>query len=574
MTPLLNARYVSFRLLCCSLAILMFATPSLPILAQEVQKEAVNTQKTLLSDPAVSTQHLSYVLPQSCLVVSLRPRQILTSKQLELLPIEVAQAASLKHTGLDPLKAEHVVVSVEPPMAGPPNYSVMATFTERVGKLNSELIAHTQPGELEGQRYFQSQDMFMPSIYSTDGKTLLAAPDMTVRKFVTGGATPEPSMLVKRLANSASDDLYMGVDLQPLRPFINQMLMQQQQEIPPEFQFLLSIPDLVRLVELRGNLTGKGPTELLVEANNEQDAKQIVSLLDGAAQVWIDKALEEAEKLKQKDDPVEQAMGRYIERVSGAAREGFMPKREGAKLVLFRMEDTSDSMGLVSTATIGVLVALLLPAVQAAREAARRNSSLNNMRQISLALLTYHDVRGQYPAYANLDENGKPLLSWRVHILPYLEQQALYEQFHLDEPWDSPHNKQLISQIPPVYLDPSSPADPTGGKTHYLGVAGKGGIFERNGGNISIRTVTDGTSNTITILQVNDERSAVWTKPVDWKYDEKNPLNGLKPNLHPTIFLAAFADGSVHSLPQEIEPSTLKKLLIRNDGEIVDTWDY
>ena len=81
---------------------------------------------------------------------------------------------------------------------------------------------------------------------------------------------------------------------------------------------------------------------------------------------------------------------------------------------------------------------------------------------------------GRFPAHANYNESGKPLLSWRVHILPYLEAGHLYEQFHLDEPWDSEHNRQLIAKMPTSYLDPSSPKYTAEmGHTHYLGIKGE-----------------------------------------------------------------------------------------------------
>ena len=73
----------------------------------------------------------------------------------------------------------------------------------------------------------------------------------------------------------------------------------------------------------------------------------------------------------------------------------------------------------------------------------------------------YHDTYGTFPPAATTDGADKPLLSWRVAILPFLEQQPLYEQFHLDEPWDSPHNKTLIEQMPQVYAIPGSPTKET-----------------------------------------------------------------------------------------------------------------
>ena len=138
-------------------------------------------------------------------------------------------------------------------------------------------------------------------------------------------------------------------------------------------------------------------------------------------------------------------------------------------------------------------------------------------------------------------------MSWRVHILPYLEQQALYNEFHLDEPWDSEHNKKLIAKMPAVYAEPTSRFAQTEGRTNYLGVKGKKSVFRDKEQGMSLREITDGTSNTLMVLQVNDQRATPWTKPDDWEPDAKKILDGLRGSLHPGIFLAPFAMGrSVH----------------------------
>ncbi len=98
---------------------------------------------------------------------------------------------------------------------------------------------------------------------------------------------------------------------------------------------------------------------------------------------------------------------------------------------------------------------VLLPAVSAAREAARRVQCRNNLRNLSLALHNYHDIYGQFPPASVPDQDGKPMHSWRVLILPFIEEQLLYEQYAFDEPWDGPNNRRLLSQIPYMYRCPS-----------------------------------------------------------------------------------------------------------------------
>ena len=98
----------------------------------------------------------------------------------------------------------------------------------------------------------------------------------------------------------------------------------------------------------------------------------------------------------------------------------------------------------------GVLLGMLLPAVQQVRQAARQVTATNNMRQLVLAEHNHQSLTQKFSGTGLTEETGAGL-SWRVHLLPYLEQQTLYEQFKLDEPWDSEHNKQLIPLMPEIY---------------------------------------------------------------------------------------------------------------------------
>ncbi|MHB1036923.1 MAG: DUF1559 family PulG-like putative transporter [Pirellulales bacterium] len=211
-------------------------------------------------------------------------------------------------------------------------------------------------------------------------------------------------------------------------------------------------------------------------------------------------------------------------------------------------------------------VGLALPAVASARDAARRNQSANNLKQIGLAMHIYHDALKRFPAAAILDKQGKPLLSWRVQILPYIEQQALYQQFHLNEPWDSAHNRALIAQMPAVYASPDT-RSPQPGKTRYLVPVGEGGMFADPKGP-QLMDITDGTSNTIMVVEVGEAQAVEWTKPDDLKVDPKQPLAGLAGSPR-RGFLAALADGSVHFLSESIDPAILRALFTAKGGEAV-----
>jgi len=254
--------------------------------------------------------------------------------------------------------------------------------------------------------------------------------------------------------------------------------------------------------------------------------------------------------------PSARAIGPHLRPSVGAVR-----LTEAGIEVVGRQTLPGGNVGL----SVPMSVALLLPAVRSSREAARRAASMNNMKQIGLALHNYHDTFGSFPPGYTTDAEGKPLLSWRVHILPFVEQTPLYDQFRLDEPWDSEHNKRLIPLMPPVYRAPSSKADPT--KTNYLGVADERGIFPGKE-KIGLRDIVDGSSNTIMVVEVNDESAAIWTKPDDFVPDPDDPTRGLL-GLRPGGFNAGMADGSVRFISETIDREILHRLFLRNDGQPV-----
>ncbi|HND56788.1 MAG TPA: DUF1559 domain-containing protein, partial [Pirellulaceae bacterium] len=204
----------------------------------------------------------------------------------------------------------------------------------------------------------------------------------------------------------------------------------------------------------------------------------------------------------------------------------------------------------------------------AARRSAARTNAMNNLRQIALAMHNYHDVYRKFPPAASRGKDGRPLLSWRVHVLPFLEQGPLYEKFKLDEPWDSAHNKTLIEKMPRVYAAPGHERLAATGKTVYVVPTGEKAVFSDKDG-MSIAKITDGTSNTLMTVQVPASRAVIWTQPADWEYDVKNVLDRLVEDGEQG-FLAGLCDGSVRFISRSIDPKTLLKLLQANDGQVID----
>jgi hypothetical protein len=154
-------------------------------------------------------------------------------------------------------------------------------------------------------------------------------------------------------------------------------------------------------------------------------------------------------------------------------------------------------------------------------------------------------------------------LSWRVALLPYLGYENLHRQFHHDEPWNSPHNKNLIDTMPPIY-DTAQPLPE--GHTTYVALVSPRSAVTRETGGIKMSDIQDGASNTILCVMADADYAVPWSKPEDIRFDPEHPLRGLGERGY---FLALFVDGSVHRLPASIDATTMRRLVYRNDGKPV-----
>jgi prepilin-type processing-associated H-X9-DG protein len=226
-------------------------------------------------------------------------------------------------------------------------------------------------------------------------------------------------------------------------------------------------------------------------------------------------------------------------------------------------------LGIVGTlASCGVIpFAILLPAVQKVREAAARVQSQNNLKQMGLAMHNYIDSnRGRMPAAASRGPDGRPLLSWRVALLPYLGEDPLYRQFNQNEPWDGPNNRRLLAQMPRVYLAAGEQPGPDG-LTKYQVFVGPGTAFENRPQGVHFPgDFPDGSVNTILVVEAAN--GVPWTKPDDLSFNPNGPLPPLGGNIR-SGFNVLYADGSARLIPTGTPETTIKALITRNGGEFV-----
>lgn len=499
-----------------------------------------------------------YVPPEAAVAVVVNFSKLQSAPSLELMPWEILTAAGIQDFGFDPLKIHQVIAVAAPPsMGAPPGLGAVVSLSMSV-TLKPSVLAQAQRVLVAGQQVYRFRKNPPIELALVDKKTMvLGTPgfleSMLRAAAVPGNAAAKSSLRQLVGTRAPSDEVAVFVAVQPARQFLKTGL-ENTPPLPPPLEFVRGLPDQVSSLRLNVNVAERQKVQLVATATDADAAAEIEKGVRGGLGMVKTLFLATLLAVPTGEGQVGKSTRSYFTRLANSLEKRLQPKRDGATVTL--------EAGLEFTNT-AIAVGLLLPAVQQAREAARRAQSKNNMKQMMLAFHNYHDRYGHFPAQANYDNNGKPLLSWRVHILPFIDQQALYSRFKLNEPWDSPHNRKLIRLMPRTYANPNLPA---GSATNYLAVIGPDSVFSKTG--IRIQRIADGTSNTAMMVEVNADRAVSWTKPVDHEFNEKAPKAGLGA-LRPGVFLTAFADGSVRGVRISVDPNILRALVTKSGREVI-----
>jgi hypothetical protein len=199
-----------------------------------------------------------------------------------------------------------------------------------------------------------------------------------------------------------------------------------------------------------------------------------------------------------------------------------------------------------------------------AATAARRSVCANNLKQIAIALQSYESEHGTLPPAYTVDEDGKPLHSWRTLILPYLEQQALYDQIDLTKPWDDPANAAAWEAAPSVYHCPAT--SNLREQTTYLAVVAPDGSF-RGSEPTALTDITDDRGETLMVVEVDGQHRVHWMAPHDASEETILQAKNGERLPHGSTLQATCADGSVRSLTSELKPVTLRALVSIAGGD-------
>jgi hypothetical protein len=332
---------------------------------------------------------------------------------------------------------------------------------------------------------------------------------------------------------------------------------------------LANLPDEIRGNDLPPDVAAFRPLlkaeaiAALVSATDKEIAAEVrVKTASPAAAADAQKALTQLRGL------MEQGLGMGLkETASDPATKNTAAILKAAEAALKNAEITVAGSEARATAKIPAdlpFAPALGEATVKVKTAAAAAQTTNNLKQIGLAMHVYHDANGAFPPAAVCDKKGKPLLSWRVLVLPYIEQQQLYQQFKLDEPWDSPNNKKLLDKMPKVYAIPGVTPE-NGTETHFRVFVGNGAVFDYVRSS-KITEIADGTSNTFMV--VTAAKAVPWTKPDELEFDPDKDMGTLLGKFHNRI-MVAFCDGSVRTFLKPPAKDTLKAYITRAGGEVI-----
>lgn len=504
-------------------------------------------------------------VPKDALAVAiLAPTQLFESPSFQLLPIEPLRVLGKEQLGMDPLDIEEIraVVSLNP-QTMQPQFGAMLRLNGNVD-LDKLVTAFGGPGDSVKIRSLAAYPIDGPPgavVARVDERTIyLGMGDYLPAMLDAQGGDGALPRLLETMPRRAGLSLALTMD--QIGPMVSGIAMQQSAQLAPALQPLAQIPALTDALSLNVQFDGQTAiADLTFVAKDDIASERIHAILSDGLVATRDLGVAEIARSVSgsgQSSDMQQAIETYANRVADMLVDTLTPDRKGNHVTI----EMESEVGL---ATVGILGGMLLPAVQSARIASGRMSASNNMKQIMLAMHNYHSAYKQLPVSAIMDDDGKPLLSWRVAILPFIEEQELYEQFHLDEPWDSEHNLPLSKKLPAVYRPPGKRLPP--GTTTYQAFVGKGLAMEPLKV-MRFRDILDGLSNTVLIVETNDEAAVPWSKPVDLEIDMDKPLANLG-NARQGGFHVGLGDGAVVFITKNIDPDLFKGLMTRAGREVI-----
>lgn len=495
------------------------------------------------------------ITPDVNVYMAVKPAAILSKPELAPLAKQLNDVFTKEGVVVDQL--EYVAVAfISAEFDHPPQARftlVNATETDW-----SALIAGMPYGKSVGDATFGAKkykvlenDPQRMSIYQVDGRTALIQPEQMLKNYLALGSKTDAPKWGKLWDKVASGHGAIAIDPTFIRTKLERTPVQQ---LGPMLGFAPLWKDADAAV-LGIGLEGGMKIQGYANANSDDGAQRISRTLDAAKSLFLNYEPSLRKQVANENSTPE------IAQITITALDAASTVINSAKLTT---NGATVELKAEGPADVAVTIGVLAPAMASAREAARRVHSMNNLKQIGLAMFNYESTYQRFPSAQVLGPDGKTVHSWRVAILPFIEQDALYRQYNLNEPWDSENNKKVLAQMPAVYRHPSD--DRGGNSSSYFVLTGDKTMFNGTTPTM-LKDVTDGLSNTI--LTVEARREIPWTKPEDIPFDPAaaGPELG---GFNPDGYNVGMSDGSVRFLSKLVDLNMLRAMITKAGGDVVE----
>jgi hypothetical protein len=516
---------------------------------------------TLLANVAQSQDakpRYSELPADSVAMISVDVAAVKSQPELELIPWEIISTATKEQFGFDAVLIQSIDVTVGMPSPAGPEIGASIRTSQKVDIADFNLpdLGELQTSPKRADLRFRQMTNSPIRLTQTEPNRVFLGTDATLRRMLANKSTSSKSLEVLK---DSQAPVRVVLAMAPLRDMALGFLEDFPGQLPPPvLKPLRTLLEKTKVIRVTSTVGMSSKLGLDLYAEEVGAVKELESAIAELRDFGVAMAEAQVKANLENDPNVSDAMKQSVDAYAKRLKKALSVAQW--KVNGDRLSIEIDSNG---TAAIGIATGLLLPAVQAARAAAQRMSGSNNQKQIMLALLNYESAYKAFPNRVWKKDGDTPLLSWRVAILPFIEEAQLYQEFHLDEPWDSPHNIKLLDRMPATLKNPRVPTQP--GYTTYLWPCGEGTLGNEEG-KIRFAQITDGTSNTISIVEVNGEHAVPWTCPDDIDVDEVDLLEAFLPDGSNV----GMWDGSVHFLSRFIDAGILEAMLTHNGGEVVN----
>ncbi len=493
--------------------------------------------------------------------LTIRLQQVAKDPALSFMPWEIMSGATMDTMGVDFLAIERVDWLIN---WRADNQAGMAVIISTNGKVKLE--------ELKPECF---TDQVVPGANGRKYRALASPPvrraalcQLSDTQFVIGDPALAESLLTSQpgpgplreqmLRFGEAGHITAILTLAPAKAAILEAIQQAPDNIRTDIQTLV---DKTQVIAAKSQVGLNMAIPIVMETASESDAQAVEQswnrLVKTLVLQWRGSLRRFAplEPDSQTVDPV----GSYGARAGMEIVKQLTPARNGSRLTLKVDNETAHLLRGITTFN-ALLPGMAQTYAYPSGFALRSNQDDQNLKQIMLAVYNYESVYKEMPTRGNNSRDAKSLLSWRVALLPYLEQVQLYNKFKLDEPWDSEHNLALLKEMPAVYKVKKAKVQPGYTVIHVPTGPGLANEVDKR---MRLREFLDGTSNTIYLALSTDEAAVPWTKP-----DEFNPIE------HPELlrvekeqYTFGVTDGSILHLPASITPEKLKVWFTRAGGE-------